>query len=287
MPQHQRDTREASWIRIVVATDFATWMSWTEARRLNPQAMEHALVLHATVHGDGSVDVTLEVSEDHIEYLKSAVGKEFALSALEASLTEDAFEIIHAANLEDALQLIPSTDLVPPFEANTFAVTWSADDAVMIYDAIQRSEDDLRHVTLVRMGRDENGLLLAVRLPPGLADEVRAEGVAKREAGFPDGVQAKLVSLINTEPDDPSDDAPVRWPDDGDMAKGRPGRHLPQFLPEAGRCSTKSNGGHHEQDHTKEGLRGIGGGSSSDRRCDYTGTINGTGHQDDTDDRRT
>jgi hypothetical protein len=191
------DAQEPITTRVVVRTAFETWMSWEHARMIDPLGMEHATFLHATRYEDGTVDVTLEVAQQDLDYLVAAVGEEYALSALEDSISCDASEITQAADLEEAVRLIPTTNLVPPSGANTFAVTWSASEAVMILEAIQEAENELRLVRLARMGRDGDKLLLVVTLPPHLADEVRAEGVTKSEAGFPDGVLPKLLSILN------------------------------------------------------------------------------------------
>lgn len=190
------DGQEPITTRVVVRTEVETWMSWEHARMIDPLGMEHATFLHATRYEDGTVDVTLQVPRAELDYFVAAVGEEYALSALEASISCDASEIIEEADLEEALRLIPTTSLVPPFDANTFAVTWSASDAVMVREAIDGAENLLREVRLERMGRDHDKLLLAVTLPPALAEEVRAMGVAKSEAGFPDAVLSRLVELI-------------------------------------------------------------------------------------------
>lgn len=215
MPTACHDEEESSTTCVVVTTEFDTWMSWENARMINPQGMEHAIFLGATLHEDRTVDVTLEIPQADLDYLIAAVGEEYALSALEEALRLDASEIIEAADIEEALRLIPVTDALPLVCANTFAVTWSASEAVMVREAIDGAENDLRHVTLVRMGRDGDTLLLAVTLPPGLADEVRAEGVNNSGAGFPDGVLAKLVGLIKEKQVELRDDG---WrPADGDI----------------------------------------------------------------------
>lgn len=201
------NTKESITTRVVVRTEFETWMSWEHARMIDPLGMDHATFLHATRHKDGTVDVTLEIPRVDLDYLIAAVGREYALSALEESLRQDAAEIIEAADLEDALRLIPVTKAVPPFDDDTFAVTWSASDAVMVFEAIDKSENDLRHVRLTRMGREGYELLLAVTLPPLLAEEVRSAGPAKDEAGFPDALLDRIVALIQ-------EGASEAWSDD-------------------------------------------------------------------------
>lgn len=191
-----QDSREPITTRVVVRMEFETWMSWEHARMIDPRGMEHAIFLHATVHEDRTVDVSLEVLQDDLDYLIAAVGEEYVLSALEESISCDASEIIEAADLEEALRLMPVRDAVPPFDANTFAVTWSVSEAVMVREAIAEAENDLRHVKLSRMGREADKLFLAVTLPPHLADEVRAAGPAKAGAGFSDAVLEQLVGLI-------------------------------------------------------------------------------------------
>lgn len=190
------DTQEPNATRVIVRTEVETWMSWEQARMIDPLGMEHATFLHATRHKDGTVDVTLDIPRAHLDYLIAAVGREYALSALEESLSLDASEIIEAAELEEALRLIPVTELVSSFDTNTFAVTWSASEAVMVHEAIDEAQNDLRLVRLARMGREGDKLLLAVTLPLHLAEEVRAEGPAKAEAGFPDAILDRMVALI-------------------------------------------------------------------------------------------
>lgn len=207
MPNSIHEAQEPITTRVVVRTEFETWMSWEHARMIDPLGMEHATFLHATRHKDGTVDVTLEIPRVDLDYLIAAVGKEYALSALEESLRQDAAEIIEAADLQDALRLIPVTEAVPPFYDDTFAVTWSASDAVMVFEAIDKSENDLRHVRLTRMGREGDELLLAVTLPPHSAEEIRATGPSRAEAGFPDAVLEKLLALMQEGPFD-------SWPDD-------------------------------------------------------------------------
>lgn len=207
MPNSIREAKEPITTRVVVKTEFETWMSWEHARMIDPRGMENATFLHATVHEDRIVDVTLEVPQAHLDYLISSVGREYALSALEECLRQDAAEIIEAADLEDALRLISVTEAVPPLNDDTFAVSWSASDAVMVFEAIGKAENDLHHVKVARMGRDGEKLLLAVTLPPVLAEEVRATGPSNAEAGFPDAVLDRLVALMQEGPFD-------AWPDD-------------------------------------------------------------------------
>lgn len=201
------DTPEPITTRVVVTTEFETWMSWEHARMIDPPGMEHATFLHATRHKDGTVDVTLEIPRAALDYLIASVGREYALSALEECLRQDAAEIIEAADLEDALRLIPITEAVPLFNDDSFAVSWSASDAVMVFEAIGKAENDLQHVRLARMGREGDNLLLAVSLPPHVAEEIRATGPSKAEAGFPDAVLDRLVALMQEGPFD-------AWPDD-------------------------------------------------------------------------
>jgi len=207
MPNSIHEAKEPITTRVVVRTEFETWMSWEHARMIDPRGMEHATFLHATRYEDGTVDVTLEVPQADLDYLIAAVGREYALSALEESLRQDASEIIEASDLEEALRLILVTDSVPSFDDNTFAVTWSASEAVMVHEAIGEAENDLQHVRLARMGRDGDKLLLSVTLPPALAEEVRATGPSNAEAGFPDAVLNKLGALMQEGPFD-------AWPDD-------------------------------------------------------------------------
>lgn len=201
------DSLEPITTRVVVTTEFETWMFWEHARMIDPPGMEHATFLHATRHKDGTVDVTLEIPRAALDYLIAAVGREYALSALEECLRQDAAEIIEAADLEDALRLIPVTEAVPLFNDDTFAVSWSASDAVMVFEAIGKAENDLQHVRLARMEREGDKLLLAVTLPPHLAEEIRATSPSKAEAGFPDAVLDRLVALMQEGPFD-------AWPDD-------------------------------------------------------------------------
>lgn len=201
------DSPEPITTRVVVTTEFETWMSWEHARMIDPLGMDHATFLHSTRHKDGTVDVTLEIPRAALDYLIAAVGREYALSALEECLRQDAAEIIKAADLEDALRLIPVTEAVPLFNDDTFAVSWSASDAVMVFEAIGKAENDLQHVRLARMKREGDKLFLAVTLPPHLAEEVRATGPSNAEAGFPDAVLDRLVALMQEGPFD-------AWPDD-------------------------------------------------------------------------
>lgn len=218
MPRSYEEAPEPVMTRVVVRTEFETWMSWEHARMIDPVAMEHATFLWATMHEDRTVDVTLEVPQSHLDYLIAAVGEEYALSALEESITCDAFEIIEAADLKDAIRLIPEADATAPHDQDTFMVSWSAYDVVTVLEGVGKGENDLRQVKLVRLGMDGTNLLLAVTVPCALAEAIRSADTSTIREELSDTVLEKILGFVRQrEEDDWDDDVHLPDIDDRDI----------------------------------------------------------------------
>ena len=218
MRTHSKDAHDTFTVIIVVETDLDTLVLWEEARRIDPEGMNYANLIDARIRPDRVVEAKIAITEGHFEYLIAALGEDFAPSALEDTLTTDASEIIESADLEEGLRSIPTTREIAPFGPDTFAVAWSIEDAVMVHRAIEEAENELRDVKLMRMGREGDTVLLAVTVPPAMAEAVRAECLhASDEAGFFDPVLEKIAALLHP-PFVPQDGGyAVGWPDDGDI----------------------------------------------------------------------
>lgn len=206
MPRSYEEAPEPVMTRVVVRTEFETWMSWEHARMIDPEGMEHATFLWATTHEDRTVDVTLEIPQSDLDYLIAAVGKEYALSALEESIRCDASEIIEAADIDDVIRLIPEADATAPSGQDTFTVSWSAYDVVTVLEGAGKGENDLQQVKLARLGMDGTNLLLAVTVPAALAEVIRAADPPTTREELSENVLEKLLALVRQQEEDVWDD---------------------------------------------------------------------------------
>jgi len=159
---------------VVIETDLDTVMLWEKAQALDPSCLHHARFVRGTSTPDGFVEATVEVEAGHYDHLVAALGNELAPSALEAELTHDAAEVLEPVELEEELAMIPAADTLITSEGNTFAVAWSVADVVYVSREIGTTETELRHARIMRTGRDGDTIGIAVTLPAGVADKVRA-----------------------------------------------------------------------------------------------------------------